>query len=29
LVLDGRSAVVPDRPRGCFVGPTVFDEVTA
>ena len=28
LVLDGRSAVVADRPRGCFVGPTVFDEVT-
>lgn len=28
LVLDGRPALAADRPRGCFVGPTVFDEVT-
>lgn len=28
LVLDGRGAVVPERTRGCFVGPTVFDHVT-
>jgi malonate-semialdehyde dehydrogenase (acetylating)/methylmalonate-semialdehyde dehydrogenase len=28
LVLDGRGAAVPARPRGCFVGPTVFDGVT-
>src|SRR5207248_7773136 len=28
LVLDGRGVAVPDRPRGCFVGPTVFDEVS-
>jgi malonate-semialdehyde dehydrogenase (acetylating) / methylmalonate-semialdehyde dehydrogenase len=28
LVLDGRGLSVPDRPRGCFVGPTVFDDVT-
>jgi malonate-semialdehyde dehydrogenase (acetylating)/methylmalonate-semialdehyde dehydrogenase len=28
LWLDGRSAAVADRPRGCFVGPTVFDNVT-
>ncbi len=28
LVLDGRGAVAAGRPRGCFVGPTVFDEVT-
>lgn len=27
LVLDGRGANVPDRPHGCFVGATVFDEV--
>jgi malonate-semialdehyde dehydrogenase (acetylating)/methylmalonate-semialdehyde dehydrogenase len=27
LVLDGRGAAVPARPRGCFVGPTVFDGV--
>ncbi len=25
---DGRSQTVPHRPRGCFIGPTVFDEVT-
>ncbi len=29
LVLDGRSLSVPVRPDGCFVGPTVFDEVAA
>jgi malonate-semialdehyde dehydrogenase (acetylating)/methylmalonate-semialdehyde dehydrogenase len=28
LVLDGRSPSVPARPRGCFVGPMVFDAVT-
>jgi malonate-semialdehyde dehydrogenase (acetylating)/methylmalonate-semialdehyde dehydrogenase len=28
LVLDGRAASAAGRPRGCFVGPTVFDEVT-
>jgi malonate-semialdehyde dehydrogenase (acetylating)/methylmalonate-semialdehyde dehydrogenase len=28
LRLDGRSHTVPQRPRGCFLGPTVFDEVT-
>jgi malonate-semialdehyde dehydrogenase (acetylating) / methylmalonate-semialdehyde dehydrogenase len=28
LRLDGRSQAVPDRPRGCFLGPTVFDDVT-
>ena len=28
LVLDGRGATAPARPRGCFVGPTVFDDVT-
>lgn len=28
LRLDGRSQTVPNRPRGCFVGPTVFDDVT-
>jgi malonate-semialdehyde dehydrogenase (acetylating)/methylmalonate-semialdehyde dehydrogenase len=27
LVLDGRQASVVKRPRGCFVGPTVFDDV--
>ncbi len=27
LILDGRQAVVAARPHGCFVGPTVFDEV--
>jgi malonate-semialdehyde dehydrogenase (acetylating)/methylmalonate-semialdehyde dehydrogenase len=29
LVLDGRGLTVPERPRGCFVGPTVFDGVTS
>jgi malonate-semialdehyde dehydrogenase (acetylating)/methylmalonate-semialdehyde dehydrogenase len=28
LLLDGRDTRVPDRPRGYFVGPTVFDEVS-
>jgi malonate-semialdehyde dehydrogenase (acetylating)/methylmalonate-semialdehyde dehydrogenase len=28
LLLDGRSVTVKDRPRGCFIGPTVFDNVT-
>jgi malonate-semialdehyde dehydrogenase (acetylating)/methylmalonate-semialdehyde dehydrogenase len=28
LRLDGRNGAVPQRPRGCFLGPTVFDEVT-
>jgi malonate-semialdehyde dehydrogenase (acetylating)/methylmalonate-semialdehyde dehydrogenase len=28
LILDGRGATVPERPHGCFVGPTVFDRVT-
>ncbi len=28
LRLDGRCSMVADRPRGCFLGPTVFDEVT-
>jgi malonate-semialdehyde dehydrogenase (acetylating)/methylmalonate-semialdehyde dehydrogenase len=28
LRLDGRSRTVPHRPRGCFLGPTVFDGVT-
>ncbi len=28
LRLDGRSQTVPHRPRGCFLGPTVLDEVT-
>jgi malonate-semialdehyde dehydrogenase (acetylating)/methylmalonate-semialdehyde dehydrogenase len=27
LVLDGRGVSVPDRPRGFFLGPTVFDAV--
>jgi malonate-semialdehyde dehydrogenase (acetylating)/methylmalonate-semialdehyde dehydrogenase len=27
LVLDGRGVSVPAAPRGCFVGPTVFDAV--
>jgi malonate-semialdehyde dehydrogenase (acetylating) / methylmalonate-semialdehyde dehydrogenase len=28
LRLDGRCQTVPHRPRGCFLGPTVFDNVT-
>ena len=28
LRLDGRSQTVRHRPRGCFLGPTVFDDVT-
>ena len=28
LRLDGRFQTVPGRPRGCFIGPTVFDDVT-
>ena len=28
LRLDGRSQTVPHRPRGCFIGPTIFDDVT-
>jgi malonate-semialdehyde dehydrogenase (acetylating)/methylmalonate-semialdehyde dehydrogenase len=28
LRLDGRSQTVPHQPRGCFLGPTVFDDVT-
>jgi len=28
LRLDGRSQTIPHRPRGCFIGPTVFDDVT-
>ena len=28
LVLDGRGVCAPDRPHGCFIGPTVFDDVT-
>jgi malonate-semialdehyde dehydrogenase (acetylating)/methylmalonate-semialdehyde dehydrogenase len=28
LRLDGRSRTVPKLPRGCFIGPTVFDDVT-
>jgi malonate-semialdehyde dehydrogenase (acetylating) / methylmalonate-semialdehyde dehydrogenase len=28
LRLDGRSRTVPHKPRGCFIGPTVFDDVT-
>jgi malonate-semialdehyde dehydrogenase (acetylating) / methylmalonate-semialdehyde dehydrogenase len=28
LCLDGRSWTVPHRPRGCFIGPTIFDDVT-
>jgi malonate-semialdehyde dehydrogenase (acetylating)/methylmalonate-semialdehyde dehydrogenase len=27
LRLDGRSHSVPHKPRGCFLGPTVFDDV--
>ncbi|QEH35750.1 Methylmalonate semialdehyde dehydrogenase [acylating] [Aquisphaera giovannonii] len=28
LRLDGRSQSAPHRPRGCFLGPTIFDDVT-
>lgn len=28
LRLDGRSRTVPHKPRGCFLGATVFDDVT-
>ena len=28
LRLDGRSQTASHRPRGCFIGPTVFDDVT-
>jgi malonate-semialdehyde dehydrogenase (acetylating)/methylmalonate-semialdehyde dehydrogenase len=28
LRLDGRRQTVPHRPRGCFIGPTVLDDVT-
>jgi malonate-semialdehyde dehydrogenase (acetylating)/methylmalonate-semialdehyde dehydrogenase len=28
LRLDGRRRTVPQRPRGCFLGPTVLDDVT-
>jgi len=28
LVLDGRKNPVPDRPRGFFLGPTLFDDVS-
>jgi malonate-semialdehyde dehydrogenase (acetylating)/methylmalonate-semialdehyde dehydrogenase len=28
LRLDGRPQAAPHRPRGCFLGPTVFDDVT-
>lgn len=28
LRLDGRSQTAPNRPRGCFLGPTIFDDVT-
>ena len=28
LLVDGRDTRVPDRPRGYFVGPTLFDEVS-
>ena len=27
LLLDGRNLTVPGLPNGCFVGPTVFDDV--
>jgi malonate-semialdehyde dehydrogenase (acetylating)/methylmalonate-semialdehyde dehydrogenase len=27
LLLDGRNIAVPARPTGCFVGPTIFDDV--
>ncbi|PJA28304.1 MAG: methylmalonate-semialdehyde dehydrogenase (CoA acylating) [candidate division Zixibacteria bacterium CG_4_9_14_3_um_filter_46_8] len=29
ILLDGRKAVVPEYPNGYYVGPTVFDDVTA
>lgn len=29
LLLDGRGAIVPALPNGCFVGPTIFDNVNA
>ena len=28
LILDGRNVKVPEYPKGYFVGPTIFDEVT-
>jgi malonate-semialdehyde dehydrogenase (acetylating)/methylmalonate-semialdehyde dehydrogenase len=28
MILDGRKVSVPSHPRGCFVGPTIFDRVT-
>ena len=28
LILDGRNPKVPDYPRGYFIGPTIFDDVT-
>ncbi len=28
LCLDGRSQTVSHKPRGCFIGPTIFDDVT-
>ncbi|MEM2193005.1 MAG: CoA-acylating methylmalonate-semialdehyde dehydrogenase [Candidatus Methanomethylicia archaeon] len=28
LILDGRNAYVPEYPKGYFIGPTVFDDVT-
>ena len=28
LVLDGRKLTVPDRPKGFFLGPTIFDDVS-
>jgi len=28
ILLDGRDPQVPGYPRGCFIGPTVFDRVT-
>jgi len=29
LLLDGRKLTVPDRPKGFFLGPTLFDDVSA
>jgi malonate-semialdehyde dehydrogenase (acetylating) / methylmalonate-semialdehyde dehydrogenase len=29
LRLDGRSQTAPHRPRGCFIGPTILDDVTS